>query len=119
MESEIGAITVAMSIAPATFDVPKNPAERRAWVVYQLRVRGLSLRALAQREGVSHQAMSLALTAPSSYLETVIAEALGLEPQDLFPERYDAATGRRLCQTREPQRSTRRGRGNVQKEAAA
>ncbi len=94
-----------MSNAHTSHDVPKNPAERRAWIVYRLRVAGTSLRRLAAASGVSQQAMSHALMAPSSHLETVIAEVLGLTPQALFPERFDAA-GNRLGWTREMQRST-------------
>jgi len=88
------------------------------WVVGQLRLRGTSLRRLAGEAGVSQQAMSHALTAPSSYLEAVIAEALGLTPRQLFPERFDDA-GNRLHWTREPQRTTRRRAGNVQSGEAA
>jgi Ner family transcriptional regulator len=86
---------------------PKNPAERRAWLLYQLRIRGKSFRSLAAEAGVSPQAVTHAILNPSSYLEPLIAEAIGLTAPELFPERFDP-TGRRLHQTREPQRSTRR-----------
>lgn len=74
-------------------------------------MRGNSLRKLAQQEGVSHQAMSAALMTPNAHLEPVVAGALGLTPQQLFPERYDR-TGNRLCRTRVPQRNTRIPTGN-------
>ena len=107
-----------MSIAPTSNLIPKNPAERRGWIVWQLRLKGTSLRRLAAEHGVSQQAMSHALTASSSHLETVIAEALGLRPEQLFPERFDDR-GNRLTWTRDQQRSTRRMVRNVEEEQAA
>lgn len=87
-----------------SLDVPKNPAERRAWVVYQLRIRGNSIRRLAEDTGVSQQAMSAALMAPSARLEGVLAEAIGLSVRALFPERYRG--NERICRTR-PAKPTR------------
>ncbi|MBC7908371.1 MAG: helix-turn-helix domain-containing protein [Rhodospirillaceae bacterium] len=85
---------------------------RRVWICAQLRIKGNSLRKLAQREGVSHQAMSAALMTPNVHLEPVVAGALGLTPQQLFPERFDH-TGNRICRTRVPQRSTQIPPGNA------
>jgi len=108
-----------MAIAPATSDIPKNPAVRRAWIGYQLSIRGLSHRELARREGVSHQAFSqAALGGGSQYLQEALAAALGLRAQDLFPELYDQG-GQRLGRTRNPKRSTRRGDAPVKTEHAA
>jgi lambda repressor-like predicted transcriptional regulator len=101
-----------MSNAIATPKVPKNPAVRRVWICAQLRIKGHSLRKLAQREGVSHQAMSAALMTPNAHLEPVVAGALGLTPQQLFPERFDHI-GNRICRTSVPQRNTRNPTGNV------
>jgi lambda repressor-like predicted transcriptional regulator len=84
----------------------------------ELELRNLSLRKLAAREGVSHQAMSSALIAPSSHLQAVLAQALGLTVHQLFPEWYDEA-GVRLGRTRSPQRSTGRRAGNVESGRAA
>lgn len=103
---------IAMSRAIATLNVPINPAERRVWICAQLRMRGHSLRRLAKQEGVSHQAMSATLMSPNAHLEPVVAGALGLIPQQLFPERFDQH-GNRLCKTRAPQRSTRPFADNV------
>lgn len=100
-------------------NIPKKPAIRREWIGYQLRIRGLSLRALSRQEGVSHQAVSAAASGGGSrHLQEAIAAALGLHPQDLFPELYDEH-GNRLGRTRTPNRSTRPRGGNVQKERAA
>jgi len=116
-----------MTQAPTSHEVPKEPAERRAWILYQLRRRGLSFRELARQEGVSQQAFSHACMAPSSHLERVIAEAIDLTPRDLFPERW-GANGRRLTLTRDPVRHLKRSpshptsalsEGQRQKEHAA
>lgn len=102
-----------MSNAIATSDVPKNPAVRRVWICGQLRLRGTSLRALALAEGVTHQAMSAALVAPNVHLEPVIADALGLLPDQLFPERFDDR-GNRVVRTCNRQRTTRPVRAKVE-----
>ncbi|WP_184437123.1 helix-turn-helix domain-containing protein [Roseospira goensis] len=121
-------IVLGMEQAPANNVIPKNPAERRAWVNYKLRARGWTLRALAKVAGVSHQALGAALLSPNVHLEPVIAEAIGLTAQELFPERWCAATGRRLTQVRSPARHRMRslsdptpadGAGQRQKERVA
>jgi len=86
--------------------MPTNPVHRRDWISYQLRLRGLSFRAVARREGVSHQAVCAAARGSSSRpLQEALAAALDLTPQGLFPELYDG-DGNRLGRTRAPQRST-------------
>lgn len=108
-----------MAIEPATFDIPKNPTVRRAWIGFQLRIRGLSHRELARREGVSHQAVSqAALGGGSQHLQETLADALGLTPQALFPELYDDA-GRRLGRTRDRKRTIRSDAAPVKKEDVA
>jgi lambda repressor-like predicted transcriptional regulator len=107
-----------MSIAQPTLDIPKNPAERRAWVCYQLKIRGNSLRRIAQQLSVSHQAVSNALMTPSSRIEHVIAEALDMPVERLFAERYDQ-TGYRLVHTRPDKINMVAAPGNVQRERAA
>ncbi|MQX36859.1 helix-turn-helix domain-containing protein [Roseospira navarrensis] len=92
-----------MTHDPSNTAIPKNPAERRAWIVYRLRSLGLSLAELGRQTGVSAQAMSAACVAPNIHLEPVIAEAIGLTPQELFPERWSEC-GRRLTQSRGPAR---------------
>lgn len=83
-------------------DVPKNPAEKQAWVIYQLRIRGWSLRTLGREHGVTGQAMSSALRVSSARLEPIIARELGLTVRELFPERF-AANGRRIGYPHNPQ----------------
>lgn len=79
-------------------EVPRESLKRRVWVVYQLRLRGTSLRQVAIAAGVSPQGLSRALTQPSQKSEQIIAKALGLKVEDLFPERFDD-DGRRLYRT--------------------
>lgn len=78
--------------------VPTDPAVRRQWILGQLRLRGLSLRKIAEAEAVSPQAVSAAISAPSEALERALAAALDLTPEELFPERF--FRGRRIHQVR-------------------
>lgn len=107
-----------MTNSSSSKDVPKNPAIRRAWVVFQLRIRGLSLGMLAHQEGVSRQAMSHALIGPSSHLQPVIAEAIALPVQDVWPEWW-RPDGTPWGRTNVRHRNTRRRARNVQSERAA
>jgi Ner family transcriptional regulator len=70
-----------------------KPDTRRAWVIYQLTLRGESLASVARRKGVSRQAMQKVLTHPYPKMEKVLADFLGIAPSSLFPERYDQHTG--------------------------
>ncbi len=82
-------------------DVPRNPIMRRIWVGSHLKFRGLSFASLARQEGVSAQSLNNAMQVSSSHLETVIANALGLKVEDLFPERF-CENGQRLGFTKPP-----------------
>ena len=107
-----------MMIDTPSVNIPQNSVHRRRWVIYQLSLKGLSLRQLAIREGVTTQAMSGALMTSSSHLREVIATALGLTVQTLFPEDFDAL-GNRLGWTRDQQRNTRPHGRNVEEGKAA
>jgi lambda repressor-like predicted transcriptional regulator len=87
------------------FEIPKEPAHRRAWVLYQLKIRGLSLRKLGKEWGMYPQSIAHALMAPSFHTEIALAKVIDLTPQQLFPERFDAA-GRRLHCVRHPNLKT-------------
>lgn len=104
-----------MSIDISTDRVPQNPAQRRVWIIAQLRMKGTSLRKLALREGVTPQAMSTACLTASSHLQAVIAEAIGLPVHRLFPEFFDD-NGARIGWTRDPQRITGGDVRNVKKD---
>ncbi len=97
-----------MSNVAPILDIPTDPRVRQAWISFQLKVRGLSLRQLAKRLRCSPQALSfVAGGATAAKLEEALAQAIDLTPQQLFPEHYDKA-GRRIPRTRELKR---RGRG--------
>jgi Ner family transcriptional regulator len=114
------AYTIAMSNAPATLEIPKKPAMRREWISYQLRLRGLSYRALARQEGVTHQALSAAaLGGGSRHLQETIAAALAIDPRRIWPELYHDDTGQRLGRTRQPKRITPPLQRNSENTAAA
>lgn len=68
--------------------MPTDPVLRRHWIQGLLRRRGLTLRALASQIGVSPQAVSAALSAPSARIEEALARALDMPPATLFPDRY-------------------------------
>jgi lambda repressor-like predicted transcriptional regulator len=107
----------AMSSQSVTIDLPKNPAARRAWLSYQLKLRGSSVAQLARSAGVSREALYGAMNSASSHLERTIARALDATPQQLFPERFDR-DGRRLSRTRAPNRSTPKQPVTVEKAGA-
>jgi len=107
-----------MTADTSTVDIPRNPTERRGWIIWQLRNLGWSLSRIAREEGVSLQAVSAALLVPSSHLHTRIAETLGLTRQQIWPEFY-APTGEPLGRTRPQHRSTRPAGRNVQDGVAA
>tara|TARA_R110000868_G_scaffold225568_2_gene477831 strand:- start:36936 stop:37253 length:318 start_codon:yes stop_codon:yes gene_type:complete len=102
----------------ATEDIPKEPAVRRAWILYQLKIRGLSLSSIACDENVSATAVANALLNPSSHLEEVIAEHLGLKARDLFSDRF-SRSGERLNQTKPRNRSSASASRNVENRGAA
>lgn len=72
--------------------IPETPELRREWIKFQLNIRGLSFAKLAREHGASRQAVSMALVRSKPRWERVIAEALGLSPELLWPERYDPTT---------------------------
>lgn len=92
-----------MDIDTETQKIIADPMKRKAWVRYQLELKGLSLASLAKRWGNTRQQPQRALYSPYPLWEKRLAEELGLTPQQLFPERYDAdglpirMTGGLLC----------------------
>lgn len=95
--------------------IPTDPHQRRAWVLYQLKLRGMTFASIAEANGWSRTAVRQAMFLPSYPQEVAVAKALGLNPQQLFPERYDAR-GRRLHQILGENRSRNAAKA---KEAAA
>ncbi|TAN61799.1 MAG: hypothetical protein EPN20_11770 [Magnetospirillum sp.] len=81
--------------------------------------KGLSFRAFAFREGVSHQAVCQSAAGHgSSHLREAIAREIELTPWQLYPERYDGK-GNHLGRIRDQQRNTRPHGRNVEDGRAA
>ena len=59
------------------------------WIKYQLGRRGYTLTSLGLEHGVSRHAVGLALRRPYPKMEAIIAAALGMDPTELWPERYN------------------------------
>ncbi len=72
-----------------TAAIPTEEPSRREWIKYQLRARGSSLSGVARGLDVSRFAASAALKRQYPRLERAIARRLGLEPKQVWPERYD------------------------------
>lgn len=66
------------------------PEKRHAWALYQLRIRGLSVAELSRQAGVNRSAVYAAWQRRYPRMQAIIAAAIDMRPQDLFPERYDA-----------------------------
>ena len=60
----------------------------RADVVAALKKRGLSVSALSRQHGLATATLGNCLRSPWPKGERIIADALGLEPQDIWPSRY-------------------------------
>jgi Ner family transcriptional regulator len=66
-----------------------TPADwHRADVVAALHKKGWSLRALSRQSGLSDGTLKTALDAPYLKAEGIIAAAIGIPPQEIWPERY-------------------------------
>ncbi len=86
-------------------EIFRDPVKRRAWVQFQLKIRGLSFAEIARQQGVVPQAVSAALGSNSLSLEEAIASAVERPVRVLFPERF-TSDGRRLGITRTRNRSS-------------
>lgn len=71
-------------------DIPTDPERRWEWIKYQLRSHGTSLAQLSRAQRVSDAAVKNVKRVPYPRMERAIADALGLEPIDLWPERWNA-----------------------------
>lgn len=106
-----------MMLNMLTSEIPANVSDRRAWILFQLRLRGLTLRGLAKAARLSPATFSNALLSPNDRVEGLIAAALNLDQKVLFHDRYDA-DGRRRYRVCRQSSTGRRGR-NVKARAAA
>ena len=73
-----------------TFDIPLDLESRWEWIKFQLRVRGTCFADLARIHGLNERAIRNAKQRPYPRVERAIADALGLKPQQLWPERWNA-----------------------------
>jgi Ner family transcriptional regulator len=71
------------------------------FIVYRLHERGTSLRKLDAANGYSPNTLQSALRRPWPKAERIIAAAIGVRPETIWPSRYNATKSRRL-KPREP-----------------
>lgn len=103
-----------------------DPVKRRAWIKYQIHMQGRTMAQVAAAAGVDRRTLYTVFQKPYPRMEKVVADALGLMPQELFPERYDAdglpnrMRGRpRKSTAKTTKNNTARKPRNVQKREAA
>jgi Ner family transcriptional regulator len=85
------------------YAINETRVEREDWhpadVLAALKKRGLSLAGLSVAKGYHPTAAGKALKQQWPAMERLLAEALGLVPQEIWPSRYDAE-GRPINRTR-------------------
>lgn len=75
----------------STLNMPKKSAvedTHRADIVAALRKKGWSLRALSLQSGLAAGTLKAALERPYPKAERIIASALGVAPETIWPQRY-------------------------------
>lgn len=73
--------------------MPKKPASKdwhRADIIAAVRKTGTSIQRMSRLMGLCRSALGNALSIPAPAYERVIAQHLGLSPQDIWPSRYHA-----------------------------
>ncbi|WP_051361152.1 helix-turn-helix domain-containing protein [Desulfuromonas sp. TF] len=68
-----------------------DPALRREWIKFQLRIHGSSLADLAKELGTSRQAVRDVFNQPYPKMQKAIAAKIGMRPEAIWPERYQKA----------------------------
>jgi Ner family transcriptional regulator len=71
-----------------TTQTPKNPDQRRAWILYQLHLAGSSFADLGRELGVTRNAVRNAIDKRYPKMERAIATKIGKRPEEIWPERY-------------------------------
>ncbi len=74
----------------ARIKVPTNPSERKAWLKYQLELHGSSFADIAREGKATRQTVRKVLDMRYPKWERLIASRIGMEPADIWPERYAA-----------------------------
>jgi Ner family transcriptional regulator len=72
--------------------IKRNPVDYKVWlwIHHSLKMRGLSWKKLAAKFNYHPNSIKTAKNYAYPAVEKIIAEAVGLKPQDLFPHRYTA-----------------------------
>lgn len=109
-----------------TLELFRDPEKRRAWVKYQVHLQGRSLAQVASDAGVKRSTLYAVFIKTYPRMEKVVADAVGLPPAVLFPERYDSdglpiyRMGRpKKSATKYTKDSTRKGGRNVHESRVA
>ncbi|WP_169833521.1 helix-turn-helix domain-containing protein [Methylobrevis pamukkalensis] len=85
-----------MQTKTLTPQIPEKPAERRAWIKFQLELRGTTFTGLAAELGVTLQAVSnTAFGRPNNRVEARLAQEIGVPQAALFSEHFDS-NGQRI-----------------------
>ncbi|WP_137971897.1 helix-turn-helix domain-containing protein [Pseudomonas sp. F(2018)] len=71
-------------------DIPADLEQRWEWIKYQLRINDCSTAELARQLSVTDRAIRNAKLRPYPRIERAIAQALGIDPWRLWPERWNA-----------------------------
>jgi Ner family transcriptional regulator len=69
-------------------DILRDPQKRRAWVIWQLSLKGRNLTDIARTMGVTRSSVYRAFVTPYPKMERAIADELGMCVAHLFPDRY-------------------------------
>lgn len=70
-------------------EMPLDPAPRWEWIKYQLRIHGCPPAELARQLDITDRAIRAVKSAPYPRIEREIAKKLGVEPFELWPERWN------------------------------
>ncbi|AMO73811.1 hypothetical protein PcP3B5_02980 [Pseudomonas citronellolis] len=78
-------MVVLMNIA----EMPLDPAQRWEWIKYQLRIHKCAPAELARQLEITDRAIRAVKTRPYPHIEREIAKRLGVQPIELWPERWN------------------------------
>lgn len=78
-----------MALDANTKNLLSDPAKRRSWVLYQFKVRGSSLSAVARSHGYKPGTVFQVFNRNYPKMELFVANELEVEVAELFPDRYD------------------------------
>lgn len=70
-----------------------SPAKLR----YELEERGLTYRYLSQKAGYAQDSLKAVARTPNEAYEQIIADALGLAPEEIWPNRCEFRNRKRKC----------------------